>query len=62
MFDGCISLKELNLDNFNTSNVTNMSHMFCGCLSLETQTIKAYCDKYMDRENCKDILNKIKIE
>ena len=31
MFDGCSSLKELNLNNFNTNNVTNMVSMFNGC-------------------------------
>ena len=33
MFCGCSSLKELNLNNFNTNNVTDMSYMFCGCSS-----------------------------
>ena len=28
MFYGCSSLKELNLNNFNTNNVTNMSYIF----------------------------------
>ena len=31
MFSGCSSLKELNLSNFNTNNVTDMSYMFYGC-------------------------------
>ena len=31
MFSECSSLKELNLNNFNTNNVTNMSCMFYGC-------------------------------
>ena len=31
MFYGCSSLDELNLSNFNTDNVTNMSSMFSGC-------------------------------
>ena len=35
MFYGCSSLKELNLNNFNTNNVTNMSGMFDGCSSLK---------------------------
>ena len=35
MFSGCSSLKELNLNNFNTNNVTNMSDMFYGCSSLK---------------------------
>ena len=35
MFYGCSSLKELNLSNFNTNNVTLMSDMFNGCSSLK---------------------------
>ena len=35
MFFGCSSLKELNLNNFNTNNVTDMSCMFIGCSSLK---------------------------
>ena len=31
----CSSLKELNLNNFNTDNVTNMSYMFYKCYSLK---------------------------
>ena len=31
MFFGCSSLKELNLSNFNTNNVTYMYGMFSGC-------------------------------
>ena len=31
MFFDCSSLKELNLSNFNTNNVTNMAGMFYGC-------------------------------
>ena len=31
MFSGCSSLKELNLSNFNTNNVTNMDYLFSGC-------------------------------
>ena len=33
MFMGCSSLKELNLNNFNTINVTQMYFMFYGCSS-----------------------------
>ena len=32
MFRGCSSLKELNLNNFNTNNVTYMIRMFGRCL------------------------------
>ena len=35
MFRGCSSLKELNLINFNTNNVTDMRSMFYGCSSLK---------------------------
>ena len=35
MFYGCSSLKELNLNNFNTNNVTNMRGMFNACSSLK---------------------------
>ena len=31
MFYGCSSLKELNLNNFNAYNVTDMKSMFYGC-------------------------------
>ena len=31
MFIRCSSLKELNLSNFNTDNVTNMRYMFSKC-------------------------------
>ena len=32
MFFRCSSLKELNLNNFNTKNVTDMCGIFSGCL------------------------------
>ena len=32
MFRECSSLKELNLNTFNTNNVTDMSYMFGDCL------------------------------
>ena len=35
MFNGCSSLKEINLSNFNTNNVTDMAYMFTGCSSLK---------------------------
>ena len=35
MFDGCSPLKELNLSNFNTNKVNDMSFMFSFCSSLE---------------------------
>ena len=35
MFSGCSALKELNLNNFNVNNVTNMGCMFSECSSLK---------------------------
>ena len=35
MFSECSSLKELNLSNFNTNNVNNMSGMFYKCSTLK---------------------------
>ena len=35
IFSGCSSLKELNLNNFNTNNVTDMSYMSFGCSPLK---------------------------
>ena len=35
MFYYCSTLEELNLNNFNTNNVTSMYHMFSGCSSLK---------------------------
>ena len=34
MFSFCDKLKKLNIINFNTSKVINMSHMFSGCWEL----------------------------
>ena len=35
MFNACLSLRKLNLSNFNTYNVTNMKLMFKFCSSLK---------------------------
>ena len=35
IFYNCYSLKELNLFNFNTNNVIDISYMFCNCSSLK---------------------------
>ena len=35
IFAGCSSLEELNVNNFNTNNVTDMNAMFWGCSSLK---------------------------
>ena len=39
MFAFCKSLTNLNLSNFNTQNVTNMSYMFVNCESLKNYNI-----------------------
>ena len=35
MFDSCITLEELNISNFNTSNLKDMRYMFAGCSSFK---------------------------
>ena len=50
MFYRCESLKNIDLSNFNTQNVTNMNEMFSNCISLtnlvlsnfDTQNVKKY--------------------
>ena len=48
MFDRCSSLKELNLNNFNTNNVTDMSCMFSGCLEELKLKIKGQFKNFKD--------------
>ena len=66
MFYRCSSLKELNLNNFNTNNVTNMSFMFSGCSSLKELNLNNFntnnvTDMYGMFDGCLDEL-KLKIE
>ena len=42
MFNNCPLLKELNLSNFNTSQVTNMEYMFNRCSSLVTLNLSNF--------------------
>ena len=42
MFYNCSSLKELDLNNFNTTNVTDMHSMFSGCSSLKEIDLKNF--------------------
>ena len=42
MFSGCSSLKELNLNNFNTNNVIDMSEMFRLCTSLKVLNLNNF--------------------
>ena len=48
MFRECSSLKELNLINFKTNNVTDMSEMFSGCSDDLRRKIKS------ENKNIKD--------
>ena len=45
MFNGCSSLKELNINNFYTHKVTLMSCMFSGCLSLKELNLNNFNTK-----------------
>ena len=42
MFYRCLSLKELNLSNFNTDNVKNMTRIFFGCESLNALNLSNF--------------------
>jgi surface protein len=35
MFNGCNSLENIDLSNFNTENITSMNSMFYGCNSIK---------------------------
>ena len=63
MFYGCENLKLLNLSNFNTKKVRNMSNMFYGCENLADLDISSFnCDlvKNMDKMfyGCKNFIYK----
>ena len=42
MFYGCEGLSELNVSQFNTSNVCDMSEMFCGCEGLNELNVSQF--------------------
>lgn len=42
MFEGCSSLKVLDLGDFNTANVTSMNGMFSGCSALEELNVSSF--------------------
>ena len=68
MFSGCSTLKELNINNFNIDNVTNMSNMFNGCSSLKELNLFNFdtnhtIDIYGMFYGCSDeLINEIKIK
>ena len=57
MFYGCSSLKNIDVSNFNTFNVTNMSYMFQNCSSLQNLDLSGFnmnCgsfDEMFDNDN-----------
>ena len=61
MFDGCSSLKELNLNNFNTNKVTNMNFMFSDCKSLEELNITNFSIKNVTAKNRYKMFNEVPI-
>ena len=46
MFNGCSSLTNIDLSNFNTIDVSNMGDMFNGCSSLRKKISKQKIRKY----------------
>ena len=64
MFEGCSSLKNLSLINFNTENVVDMSQMFKGCnelISLDLSNLNTENVLYMD-EMFADVINLRKLD
>ena len=59
MFYKCSSLIFLNLFNFNTNNVNNMSHMFSSCSSLTSLNLSNFnTDNVIDMSDILSGLNK----
>ena len=42
MFSGCKALQSLDIKNFNTTNVKDMSFMFRGCETLKTLDLRGF--------------------
>ena len=64
MFLNCSSLIELNLPNFNTENVTEMSGMFKGCSSLTKLDISNFSTQKVKNmggmfSGCKSLKNNV---
>jgi len=66
MFFECFSLEELDISNFNTSHVTDMSYMFSKCLKLKKLNISYFITDsllykdYMLAQCPEEIIKKIK--
>ena len=48
MFDGCISVEEINFTNFDTSSVTYMNSMFSGCSNLKSLDLSGFITLNVD--------------
>ena len=53
MFKECLSLGEINLSRFNTSNIIDMSRMFLNCSSLKKLNFNNFNTKKVLYMNCK---------
>ena len=68
MFSGSESLKELNLNNFNTNNVIYMDYMFWGCSSLKELNLNNFNTNNVSDMDCmfngcsKELTMKIKTQ
>ena len=54
-FANCSSLKYLNINNFNTSSVINMTNMFYGCSSLLSLNLKNFNTSSLILDNDNDM-------
>ena len=65
MFDSCEHLASLDLSGWNTSNVTSMQNIFCGCAALNIITMKgcseATINKIKEQLTKDGILNNVTI-
>ena len=52
MFSYCKNLTDIDLSNFNTQNVTNMSHMFIGCASLKNINLSNFNTQNVTNMSC----------
>jgi len=52
MFYDCFSLTNINLSNFNTQNVTNMSFMFYNCISLRNINLSNFNTQNVTNMSC----------
>ncbi len=64
MFQGCTSLKELNLSNFDMSNANELNSMFKGCVGLKSLEMPAFGNIQNGEEmfnNCQSLITTITI-